>query len=284
MSFEDYMKQENYSQALITGGDVVKIGIEEPGEIFRWIIIDGIQTRYLVSNIGNVYTTINRCYILPKVDNHGYLCVSFRLPTSSKPKTLRVHRLVLGVFYEGEPPKTIETVNHINGDKGDNRIENLEYCSVAENNRHFASKLKIEQQQIAILKTIQLKRKQYEIDKLYKEQQKNNPRGRNDISDFEYKKIKELVEHYYPDKLICIEYNINKSVIKGIKSGNEDRTPPDQVPEDVIILICEDLHEGILTKTEISRKYNVRWSTVQYLYNKEWKKFEYIWENYDFGN
>lgn len=45
-----------------------------------------------------------------------------------------VHRIVATNFI-GAPPEGF-VANHINGNKKDNRVENLEWCSMADNNKH----------------------------------------------------------------------------------------------------------------------------------------------------
>ena len=62
------------------------------------------------------------------LNNRGYLSVVIRH------KTYMVHRLVIQAFKpnpEGKP-----FVNHIDGNKLNNHIDNLEWCTVAENNKH----------------------------------------------------------------------------------------------------------------------------------------------------
>ena len=50
-------------------------------------------------------------------------------------KTKAVHRLVAAAFH-GKPTKGRPEVNHIDGDRANNRPENLEYCSRSENMIH----------------------------------------------------------------------------------------------------------------------------------------------------
>ena len=63
----------------------------------------------------------------------GYLSVSLRLEDSSK--THFVHRLIAQTFIDN--PENKPQVNHIDGNKLNNSIHNLEWCTAQENVKHY---------------------------------------------------------------------------------------------------------------------------------------------------
>jgi len=65
---------------------------------------------------------------------NGYLII--KLPCKGKRKHFRIHRLVAMTWLDN--PKNKPCVNHINGNKLDNKMENLEWCTASENNFHCA--------------------------------------------------------------------------------------------------------------------------------------------------
>lgn len=85
---------------------------------------------YKVSNLGRVKNPYGR--IIKESFMEGYKHVQLRDENGAKHK--RVHRLVAKAFIPN--PENKEQVNHINGDKSDNRVENLEWVTNYENRLH----------------------------------------------------------------------------------------------------------------------------------------------------
>lgn len=93
-----------------------------------WKTISGFE-EYEVSNIGNVR---HGNKYLAKINKSGYYGVT--LVKYGIKKQMLIHRLVALEFIDC--PNPLLTVNHINGDKHDNRVENLEFLSRKENTKH----------------------------------------------------------------------------------------------------------------------------------------------------
>jgi uncharacterized protein YerC len=88
---------------------------------------------YSINSEGKLKNTkTNRLLSTKSVNSEGYVLVC--LSNNGKIKTLRFHRLLAECFI----PKIIgkDFVNHKNGIKTDNRLENLEWCTKKENAIH----------------------------------------------------------------------------------------------------------------------------------------------------
>ena len=99
-----------------------------------WKDIKGYEGKYQVSNSGNVratnYNNTKKVKILKQYIRNKYLSV--RLCKNGKGKHLKVNRLVAESFIK----KPELEVNHIDGNKYNNKVENLEWCTKKENIQH----------------------------------------------------------------------------------------------------------------------------------------------------
>ena len=151
--FEDLLPLWDKSIALNEGGFIFKVMKKE-----IWKDIKGYEGKYQVSNSGQIKSLERRVYInknhlfykqgqryfvkkerllkqilsIGTLKKKGYLTVA--LYKNNIPKWNTVHRIVVVAFIPNLKNKP--QVNHKNGIKTDNRIENLEWCTGSENMRH----------------------------------------------------------------------------------------------------------------------------------------------------
>jgi hypothetical protein len=100
-----------------------------------WKDVIGYERRFQVSSLGRIRHTKTKKIKICKEKYDGYVSMSFQLEGTRKRKY--VHRLVAETFI-GVPNTPLE-VNHKNGIKNDNRLENLEWVTKSENCKHRSS-------------------------------------------------------------------------------------------------------------------------------------------------
>lgn len=98
-----------------------------------WINID-IATNYAVSNLGRIKNTKTGQILNPGIGGNGYRQVSLKMKDTNTFRKQYVHRLV--ALYWLPNPDNKREVNHKNLDRTDNRVENLEWVTSSENQKH----------------------------------------------------------------------------------------------------------------------------------------------------
>jgi hypothetical protein len=100
--------------------------------------IEEIEKHYLISSNGNVMKISNKKFMAHNICNAGYHRV--HLTINGKRKGYSVHRLV-GFKYIANPSSKPE-INHIDGNKSNNNVSNLEWVTHQENITHAKQVLK----------------------------------------------------------------------------------------------------------------------------------------------
>lgn len=142
-----------------------------------WSLITKYPT-YSVSNLGRIKSNFTNKILKGSLDKDGYIIIKLSRPYRVSE---RLHRLVAQTFLDnyGNLPQ----VNHKNGNKLDNSIYNLEWCTAKYNNchahktglmnvpkgeKHHKSKLTAKQVKNIRLYYEQLGYSQKELSKIYK--------------------------------------------------------------------------------------------------------------------
>ena len=94
----------------------------------KWLPIKNFEDRYRISSFGNVYSLRSGRKIIPQLQKSGYLNVKI------DGRTYNIHRMVAEHFIQN--PNIYPCINHKDGDKQNNHVDNLEWCTYSENLIH----------------------------------------------------------------------------------------------------------------------------------------------------
>lgn len=101
-----------------------------------WKDVKGFEGVYKISNFGNLkhYTKKLGWNTLKQTNKNGWYFNVVLYNPDGKNKSIKIHRLVAEAFIPN--PENKKSINHIDGNKQNNRVENLEWCTAKENFSH----------------------------------------------------------------------------------------------------------------------------------------------------
>lgn len=100
-----------------------------------WKEVIGYEKYFLVSNLGDIYSKRSGKKLKQHTNHNGYKVFATKIGGRlGENFCFRIHRLVAMAFIDNPENKGI--VNHIDGDKSNNRVENLEWVTACENAQH----------------------------------------------------------------------------------------------------------------------------------------------------
>lgn len=154
---------------------------------------------YLVSENGEIFSTKRQKFLKPRKNEYGYLKIN--LYKNGKYKNFRVHRLVALTFIQN--PNNYPIINHIDGNKLNNNISNLEWCTYSQNNKH-AWKLGLRENAREISRNYNIKRAQEAHIK--------------HLDDNLKELFNDIFKNQLKQKDICQKYNLKPAYVSHIKN------------------------------------------------------------------
>lgn len=104
----------------------------------KQIVVDNISTNYYITEDGKCYNSLTGRYLKGQVNyKNGYLSYNLKLQ-GGRSKRFYAHRLVAIAFIDN--PLNKQEVNHIDGNKLNNSVDNLEWVTSSENKKHAIDK------------------------------------------------------------------------------------------------------------------------------------------------
>jgi len=155
-----------------------------------WKNIDGFRELYQISNLGRVRRKDSFKVLKPLTLTKGYKGVRLYVDKLNA-KTQKIHRLVAKFFIDNE--LNLPQVNHIDGNKSNNMVENLEWCTNDYNMNHAISNMLVKV---------------------------GEDRFASKVSEESLMHIQSLINFGFTIKQMSVLYNISKNSMKEIVKGH----------------------------------------------------------------
>ena len=93
--------------------------------------------RYAINIFGDIIDTFTNLFVTDKsIGTDGYSVAYIYTPDRNANRNIRIHRLIAHAWLPNNDFINKPIINHIDGDRLNNKLENLEWCSFSENSRH----------------------------------------------------------------------------------------------------------------------------------------------------
>lgn len=234
-------------------------------EIWEQIVYKGERIHYEISSSGRVRNTRTRKILKPGRKENGYYIANIRVK-KNKQKNMYIHRLVAKAFIDNPDPDKYIEVNHIDGDKSNNNVWNLEWVTSSENKIHA-----------------------FKLGLLLPMKGEEHPN--TEYTDDEIMKACEMIHDGKTNKEISKKLGIKKNVINSIRNRKRWTHISDKfifgecVSEynseftiDEIKECCQMLEDGFSTK-EITTKLGINKNIISKIRHK--KAWTFISKKYD---
>jgi hypothetical protein len=235
----------------------------------------GYEGLYALTEEGKVWSYPSKkhrkgMFLVPDLAN-GYFRVT--LYKNKQAKRISIHRLVALTFIPNDVPINKAVINHIDGNKINNHVSNLEWCTLSENAKAYCE---LQEQKYGRGKT----RRKSEI--IYQPIQVNNSKSFRKLT---LDQVRDIIYRYINNKketqlMLAKEYGVSRgtirNIIKGITYLEVDRnefTPIDdtwiispnaKLTEDMVIAIKNRLLEGELVGS-LAEEYGVSYSCIYFI-------------------
>lgn len=213
--------------------------------------IHPIYTRYKISTCGKVYDTLKERFLKSRVNDNGYVLVSLYLGYK-KTKSYRVHRLVAETFLKDSKYYGLD-VNHKDGNKQNNNLDNLEWCTRSYNIIHAKDN------------GLNTSRGETHVDSIYSEEQ--------------IREVCKLLEDGLDNTTIEAETKVSKQNITNIRTGstwkhisseyNINYKSFNKLTKEQVLEVYMKAISGNYTIKSLAEDYNVHRETISRIKSKK---------------